>query len=143
MDSMTITTKVSKIHPAIKAILAATFPQYKGRTVKIVSGPSTVSGYPAEGGTYRRARILNLRTMGVVYEHGDRFDLATSDDHLIVTHAFHCGHDCGITIYVGACLSQDAMAVLVDALLQANGMNTQLVAGMCYEMFAGDRRRRS
>ena len=28
-------TKVSKSNPAIRAILAATFPQYKGRKVKV------------------------------------------------------------------------------------------------------------
>jgi hypothetical protein len=143
----TTTTKVSKAHPAIRAILKATFPQYKGRTIKVVSGPSTVTGYPADGGTYRKARILNLRTMGVVYVHDDSFDLATSDDHVIVTHAFHCGHDCGITIYVGVGLSQDEVSALVDVLLKSNGFDeeghpklTRVVAAMCHEMFANSLR---
>lgn len=139
----TTTTKVSKSHPAIKTIIAATFPHYKGRTVKVVSGPSTVSGGPSDraSGTFRHARIVNLRTMGVVFVHDARFDLATSDDHLIVTHDFHCGRDCGITIHVGIGLPSEDVAVLVDALLQADGlMNRQIVGAMCHEMFASSLR---
>jgi hypothetical protein len=130
-------TKVSKSQPAIKAILAATFPQYKNRSVKVVSGPSTVRGY-------RHARIVNLRTMGVIYVHEAPpvgrshhiFSLTTSDDHLIVTHDFYGGRDCGITIYVCVGLASDDLAVLVDALLQANGAtDTAIAAAMCHQMF--------
>ena len=139
----TTTTKVSKAYPAIRTILKRAFPQYKGRTVKVVTGPSTVVGHPTEGGTYQKARILNLRTMGVVYVHEDTFGLTTSDDHVIVTHSFHAGHDCGITIYVGFGLSNDESSALVDVLLQSNGIDnegrpklTRTVAAMCHQMFA-------
>ena len=133
------TTKVSKRHPAIWTILRLTFPQYKGRTVKVVSGPSTVIGCLHDGGaTVRRARIVSLRTMGVIYVHDTRFDLPTDGDHLIVTHDRFCGKDMGITIYVHAGLAEADLAVLVDALLQSatpSDPNRSPASALCHRLF--------
>lgn len=116
---MTNTTiKVSKTNATIKAILAATFPQYKGRKVKLVISASLpvahVEGW--DGGSMSEARLYNMRTGGAVFA---STQVQIADAHwIVVEHSVFCGKDSGITIRMQSPLSADELSVAIDSYLQ-------------------------
>jgi hypothetical protein len=101
-------TKVSRADKSIKQILAATYPEYKGRKISV--SPATryqLSDYWSEG-SRNYAKAYNLATGTAASPEGAVHTPFNSAAHaeiripvgvLIVEHTIFCGHDCGITIY--------------------------------------------
>lgn len=116
MSSTTI--KVSKSHPAVKAILSACFPQYKGRKIKLVLSAelATYACSDWDGGSRTVARFYNLRTGGVVYAMGGAGQ-SCPEGWAIVEHSVFCGQDAGITIRTRRAMCEADEQVAVDAIL--------------------------
>lgn len=123
----TTVQKVSKINRAIKTIIAATFPQYAGRKVKVCmsdAAPSARASGWSEG-SKTDVRIYNTRTGGVVYVHEDgQIDATGMTDVVLVEQSMFCGKDCGITIRMQKITGDDEYSVLVDSVLAAGMVDT-------------------
>ena len=105
--------KISRANPAVKKILAMTFPSYKGR--KIVWGFAEsirFSDTNWSGGTLReyKALVFNGSSCNVVtvprgtwYAPNDieQRTCVIPANGMIVEHVYFCGHDLGVRIYVG------------------------------------------
>ena len=118
------TTKISRSNPAIKALLAATFPDYKGRKIRICVPECRVQfDQNGGGGTYDRVMALRLEdgatarlprlapwTDEAVAMANDGVDVPPGM--LLVVWSRFCGADLGITIYAApataACLAPTA-----------------------------------
>jgi hypothetical protein len=111
--------KVSKRHPAVKAILAATFPTYKGRKVKL----AVWDGAPAfevrdwDGGSRTLVALYNLRTGSAVRAEMHRDQGTCPEGWAVVEQSWFCGHDAGVVINVRRAVGEDVEAVAVDAVL--------------------------
>ena len=109
-------TKVRKSNPAVKAIIQATFPSYRGRTVS-VDASGAVGFYDTNwgGGTKNTYRAVTYRVdQGqLVITDTDRLHapapwvnpiegkrVEVPEGVAVVEHSIFCGKDCGITIYV-------------------------------------------
>ena len=105
------TTKISSSNPAIKALLAATFPDYKGRKIRLCVPECRVQfDQNGGGGTYDRVMALRLEdgatarlprlapwTDEAVAMANDGVDVPPGM--LLVVWSRFCGADLGITIY--------------------------------------------
>ena len=91
----------------VKPILAATFPEYKGRTIN-VEFASTVTFYDTNwGGGSRNSYVavssdgrtaqLNVPAPWLNVVEGQSIEMP--EYAMIVEHSIFCGKDCGITIY--------------------------------------------
>jgi hypothetical protein len=104
---MNPTKPVSKAHPLIKQVLRATFPEYRGRKVRIreYDGPQTLTVCWDEGSRDSVKVIVFDRGVGSLHG-GSPFTnpmgcLARVDQpagSLLVVHSISCGRDVGITI---------------------------------------------
>ena len=96
-----------KSNPLVKKLLAATFPEYRGRKVKarLWTGPRRLENY-WDGGTrsyYKAVRIVD----GAIADFGtDNPFLASAHEPvdlpagvLLVEHSYFCGTDTGITVW--------------------------------------------
>jgi hypothetical protein len=99
--------KLSTASPLVKRVLAATFPEYRGRKVKarLWTGPRRLENY-WDGGT--RSYYVAIRIEdGAVADFGtdNPFVRSTHDPVdlpagvLLVEHSIFCGKDMGITIW--------------------------------------------
>jgi len=104
--------KASRSEPFVKEILKATFPEYKGRTIKIKTEfPQNLVSYWSGGskrefifyqpGTGKEFWISDLEAPWEQYKEGRNFDPTTIPDSVVlVEHRYFCGKDMGIIIYV-------------------------------------------
>ncbi len=114
--------KVSKSNATIRAIVAACFPDYRGRTVKVAmtDGMPSREQRPWDGGTHAAVVVYNLRTGGTVVAHDGDIARAPSEDWIVVEHAVFCGNDCGVTIFMLDRVSDEDFSVALDAGLAAD-----------------------
>jgi hypothetical protein len=100
--------KLSRANPVVKRLIAATFPEYKGRKIKarLWNGPMRLTNY-WDGGTrsfYVAVRIEDGATSDFGTDNPflrsahDEVDLP--DGVLLVEHSIFCGHDMGLTVWV-------------------------------------------
>jgi len=99
--------KVSRKDQSIKAILKATFPEYRGRTISVDFTPAITFHDTNWGGGSRNqyhaiglngeSQRLSVNAPWANPVEGKRIDMPTTA--LIVKHSIFCGHDLGITIY--------------------------------------------
>jgi hypothetical protein len=124
-------TKVSKSNPAIRAILAATFTQYKGRKVRVVLTDRLPVGFCSgwSEGSRTLVKMYNLATGVVVHVQDDSRDCSVASAHwIIVEHSHYCGEDAGITIRAKQCLTPDVVDVVADALYAGDKVEAQITA---------------
>lgn len=106
---MNPTRPVSKSHPLVKRVLAATFPEYRGRKVRVVEYDRprlwTVCW---DEGSRDTVRLIDL-TRGVATlrsgapwtnPEGVLARVDQPEGSLLVVHSISCGRDVGITIVV-------------------------------------------
>lgn len=140
-NEQTVTT-VSKTNPAVRAILAACFPQWKGRKVRLVVGGAVRSNASDwDGGTRCESRFYNLRDGGVVYvEVGhSAHAISAPDAHwAVVEHDTFCGKDAGVTIRVARSLDLADLAVAVDVLLEGGRHATVTAQALVADRVPGD-----
>jgi hypothetical protein len=100
--------KVSKANPMVKRLLAATFPEWKGRKVKVClwKGPQRLQNY-WDGGS--RSYYVAVRvTDGAVSNFGtdnpfvqsSHADVDLPSGVILVEHSIFMGKDSGVTIWV-------------------------------------------
>lgn len=101
--------KVSKTDKSIKAVLAATYPEWKGRKVFVQGATSyQMSNYWSEG-SRNFVKAYNLAT-GVAadpsgisqtpFHSSAHATVEIPKDAVLVEHSIFCGKDTGVTIYV-------------------------------------------
>lgn len=106
--------KLSRANPAVRRLLAITFPEYRGRTIRLVeSAAVTFRDLNWSGGTRSEYRCLTVSDNGRATIAGadmntpapwnnpyadETVDLPA--DGLVVRHSIFCGHDAGITITI-------------------------------------------
>jgi len=104
-----MSTKVSKSNKTIKAILAATYPEWKGRKIAVVEATSyQMMDYWSEGTRHyvkayalENGRVASSSAAAQTPWRGEAHALvAVPEGILLVEHSIFCGKDCGITIYV-------------------------------------------
>ena len=104
----------------IRSILAATFPEYKGRTFKlaVISKPDDfcLGDNMWDGGTRSYYAAFDLTSGRAAQVPASRYGkdnphptVAIPHGLLIVEHSIFCGQDCGITVHV----REDNMAKLL------------------------------
>jgi hypothetical protein len=109
-NMMKKSVKVSKSHRGIKAILSATFPEYKGRKVSVELTDKAYLDTVGGGGTYDRAVAVSLRDGSVAglplvspfsldYA-AQQAGIALPQGVALVVHSMFCGKDAGIRIYI-------------------------------------------
>lgn len=99
---------LSRANPLVKRLIAATFPEYRGRKIKarLWRGPMRLENY-WDGGTrsyYRAVRV----TDGAVADFGtDNPFLASAHEPvdlpvgvILVEHTIFCGRDSGLTVWM-------------------------------------------
>ena len=102
--------KVSKTDKTIKAILKASFPDYKGRKVSIETGyiPQQLDSYWFEGSRDYYAfvqldenfKCLQVHSNHPLFEKNQPRELnGLPKGIVLVQHTYFCGKDAGITIY--------------------------------------------
>jgi len=102
------TTTVSRSLPAVKAALAATFPDYRGRKVRVApwTGPLHLD-LSWSGGTCDKVALLDL-TGGRVghlvvpspWARGAADPVDCPAGAVLVVRSYFCGKDAGVTFYV-------------------------------------------
>lgn len=108
---MRTTIPVTKSHPAVKAILAATFPEWRGRKVRIVATDGPFHFSPAwDGGSRDVVHVVRLADGAVGAYPCDapwsdtaqaaRDGVKVPPGLAIVMHSTFCGKDAGVSIYV-------------------------------------------
>jgi hypothetical protein len=100
--------KVSRADKSIKQIIAATYPEYKGRKVKVRSATRyQMQDYWTEG-SRNFAKVYHLETgltgspsakAGIPWETAAHAEIEVPLGVLIVEHVIFCGKDMGITIH--------------------------------------------
>lgn len=109
-EPVKLTTEQAK-HPVIKAIIAATFPSYNGRKIKVQvqDYPLRVESYWSGGSRdYFAAFNFNTQRATAVPQNGTPFDggpiapngVLIPQHACIVRHSIFCGKDSGLTILV-------------------------------------------
>ena len=102
---------VEKIDGTIKGIIAACFPDYKGKKVTISTDvPKRIFSYWDEGSrTYyaffslENGKTFNVESNHPMFEAGKPNTLDKLPERvLLVAHSYYCGKDSGITIYANA-----------------------------------------
>lgn len=123
-------TKVSKTNKAVKSLVSATFPEWKGRKVSIEVGPLTFWDTNWGGGTRnefrgirfedRSGRLVLDKAEGLAVPapwanpvEGKTVDLPPGV--AVVEHSVFCGKDAGITIHIGP--DNYLIAGLIEAIL--------------------------
>lgn len=101
--------KVSKSDKSIKAVISATYPEWKGRKVFVKAATSyQLSNYWSEG-SRDFVQAYNLTTGVAAHPSGTSCTPFNQDAHLridipegvlLVEHSIFCGKDGGVTIYV-------------------------------------------
>lgn len=103
------TMKVSRSDKTIKAILAATYPEYKGRKITVIPATSyQMMDYWSEGSRHfvKAYALVNGRVAAsssaaqTPWRGEAHARVAVPVGILLVEHSIFCGKDCGITIYV-------------------------------------------
>ena len=103
--------KLSRADKTIKAILAATYPEWKGRKVSAeIATEYQMANYWSEGSRnyvvayhLESGKTLDACTAaGVPMNQIAHARIGIPDGVLLVEHAIFCGKDCGVTIYVNA-----------------------------------------
>jgi len=113
--------KVSKTDKVVKAIINASFPNYKGRKVSIETSriPTQLDSYWFEGSRDYYAfvqladdfKCLPVHSNNPVYEPKQPRDLKNLPKGIVlVQHTIFCGKDMGITIYA----NQDDVTPLIE-----------------------------
>jgi len=104
--------KASRTEPLIKQIITATFPDYKGRKIRISTDfPSDLISYWSGGsikrfvfyqpGSGKTFEVNSLEAPWIQHESERKFNEDSLPESVVlVEHRFFCGHDLGITIYV-------------------------------------------
>jgi hypothetical protein len=98
---------VSRSVPAVKAVLSATFPDYRGRKVRVALWSSPLHlDLSWSGGTvdkvalvdFHRGRVGHLR-VPAPWSHGAADPVDCPPGALLVVRSYFCGTDAGVTIY--------------------------------------------
>lgn len=107
---MTTTKKISKADPRFAPILRATFPDYRGRKVRLVVADAYRLANFWDGGSRDYAVAYNLTTGEVAEPHpattnptrgGAAFSTVEIPEGIVIAErSYFCGKDLGITIYV-------------------------------------------
>ena len=99
-----------------KEIALACYPEYRGRTIKVRAQATYYVDNIWGGGSRSYAVAYNLATgAGAPAVETTNHTVAIPANVAIVEHAFFCGKDCGITIYVNpTCIDERR-----DGMLQA------------------------
>lgn len=104
---MNPTIKLSKANPAVKALLAATFPAYKGRKVVAEIATSvTLWDTNYSGGTRNVYHFITpdhqerLTVPAPWVNRAEGAVVPLSAGLVVVEHSMFCGRDCGITVHV-------------------------------------------
>jgi hypothetical protein len=105
--------KLSRANPLVKRLLAATFPEYKGRKIKarLWTAPKRLENY-WDGGS-RSSYVAVRMNDGAISDFGtDNPSLRSAHDEvdlpegvILVEHSFFCGTDMGITVWMRAATS--------------------------------------
>lgn len=99
---------LSRSHPAVKAALRATFPDYRGRKVRIVRYDRPLYlDLSWSGGTVDKValvdfvggRIGKLRVSSP-FVAGAHDPVVCPPGAMLVVRSYFCGHDAGVTFYV-------------------------------------------
>jgi hypothetical protein len=117
--------RVSKGHPAVKALLAVAFPEYKGRKVYVELAEKAYVEPCAEGGSFDKVVAVNLagEKLAVSFGWADQWKYSAEPFPVpvgiaLVVHSYFCGKDMGISIYVNPA-SAAALPAHVAGLLPA------------------------
>lgn len=104
--------KASRSEPLVKRIVKATFPEYRGRKIKIKTTfpPDLISYWSGGSISYfvfyqpdsdKTFPVNSLESPWKQYKQGRKFSEEMIPlSVVLVEHRFFCGHDMGITIYV-------------------------------------------
>lgn len=101
--------KVSRTHPMIRKALAASFPTYRGRKVRVASydRPRTFDLY-WDGGSRDRLVLLRpdgasatVTVVGAPWANKAAYEpIDVPAGHILAVHSIFCGQDAGVTFYV-------------------------------------------
>jgi hypothetical protein len=99
---------VSRAHPAVKAALAATFPNYRGRKVRVALWTAPLHlDLNWSGGTKDTVVLIDMANSRVgrlvvpsPWARGAADPVDCPPDAVLAVHSYFCGVDAGVTFYV-------------------------------------------
>ena len=105
---MTTSTTVSRSDPLIKRALAATFPRYKGRKVRVVPFTAPLHlDLSWSGGTKDDVALIDVRNGRIgrlvvpsPWARGAADPVYCPPGAVLAVHSYFCGVDSGVTFYV-------------------------------------------
>lgn len=103
--------KLARSNKEVKSLLQATYPEYKGRKIRLETRDTYQMENYWSGGTKHEVMAYDLATGKVSYPNGNTTNPMTGIAHseitipdgvALVEHTIFCGHDIGITIMVNS-----------------------------------------